>query len=114
LNNLSRVTRYASLFQSSVGSDEGIGEIGGLTLRRAQYSNAFGDQKFKRHYVPFNCFTLFSIQALLRSVQKRRHLFKSAYLELNTERSEVLEPNEMGFERRQALEYRIAAIEHRT
>jgi len=30
---------------------------------------------------------------------------------LNTERSEVLEPHEMGFERRQALEYCIAALE---
>jgi hypothetical protein len=33
---------------------------------------------------------------------------------LNTERSEVLEPHEMGIERRQALECREAAIEHRT
>ncbi|MGC9513997.1 MAG: hypothetical protein ACP5D8_10270 [Fidelibacterota bacterium] len=37
---------------------------------------------------------------------------KSAYLELNTERSEVLEPPEMGFERRQALEYHTAVHEH--
>jgi len=64
--------------------------------------------------VTFNCFTLFSIPALLRSVQKRSHPLKSAYLELNTKRSEVLEPHEMGVERRQALEYRTAAIEHRT
>jgi hypothetical protein len=55
---------------------------------------------------------LFSIPALLRSVQKRSHPLKSAYLELNTERSEVLEPHEMGFERRQALEYRSAVHEH--
>jgi hypothetical protein len=31
---------------------------------------------------------------------------------LNTERSEVLEPHEMGFERRQALEYHTAVHEH--
>ncbi|MGC9512707.1 MAG: hypothetical protein ACP5D8_03645, partial [Fidelibacterota bacterium] len=35
----------------------------------------------------------------------------AAQQRLNTERSAVLEPHEMGFERRQALEYRIAAIE---
>jgi CRISPR/Cas system type I-B associated protein Csh2 (Cas7 group RAMP superfamily) len=71
------------------------------------------------------------IQAALRAVQllhfvqhsstasqcskkNSSHPLKSAYLELNTERSEVLEPHEMGVERRQALEYRTAVIEHRT
>jgi hypothetical protein len=43
---------------------------------------------------------------------KKKYPLKSAYLGLNTERSEVLEPHEMGFERHQALKYRIAAIEH--
>jgi len=76
-----------------------------LVLRSVQHSNAFGEQKFKRHYVPFNCFEV---------LKKRSHPLKSANLELNTERSEVLEPHEMGVERRQALEYRTAAIEHRT
>jgi hypothetical protein len=79
-----------------------------LVLRCAQYSNAFGDQKFKRHYVPFNCFTMFSIQALHRSVQKRSHLLKSAYLGLKIERSEILERCAAAFESR------VAAIEHRT
>jgi hypothetical protein len=40
-------------------------------LRYAQCSKAFGDQKFKRHFVPFNYFAALSIQALHRSVQKR-------------------------------------------
>ncbi|WP_400167895.1 hypothetical protein [Fidelibacter multiformis] len=73
-----------------------------MTLRRVQYSNAFGDQKFKRHFVPFNGFAALSIPALLHSVQKRGHPFKSAYLELNTERSEVLERCIAAFESRVA------------
>jgi hypothetical protein len=56
--------------------------------------------KFKRHYVPFNCFTSFSIQALLRSVQKRSHPLKSAYLGLKIERSEILERCAAAFEHR--------------
>jgi hypothetical protein len=32
---------------------------GDWVLRYAQCSNAFGDQKFKRHFVPFNCFAVF-------------------------------------------------------
>jgi hypothetical protein len=34
----------------------------GLVLCCAQCSNAFGDLKFKRHFVPFNCFAALSIQ----------------------------------------------------
>jgi hypothetical protein len=66
----------------------GLIEIG---TSLAQCSNAFGDQEFKRHFVPFKFFAVFSIPALLRSVQKRSQLLKSAYLGLKIERSEVLE-----------------------
>jgi hypothetical protein len=79
---------------------QGIDWIGGLTLRRVQYSNAFGDQEFKRHFVPFNGFTAFSIPALLRSVQKRNNLLKSAYPGLKIERSEILERCAAAFEHR--------------
>jgi len=34
-------------------------EIGGLALRCAPGSNACGVQKFKRSFVPFNCFAVF-------------------------------------------------------
>jgi hypothetical protein len=47
--------------------------IGGIGTSLAQHSNAFGDQEFKRHFVPFNCFAALSIPALFRSVQKRSH-----------------------------------------
>jgi hypothetical protein len=47
--------------------------------------------RFKRHFAPFNYFAELSIPALLRSVQKRSHLLKSAYLGLKIERSEILE-----------------------
>jgi|GEM_PF-6605246 hypothetical protein len=48
------------------------------------------------------------------SIQSFSAFKDSRHQHLNTERSEVLEPHEMGVERRQALEYRTAAIEHRT
>jgi hypothetical protein len=32
-------------------------------MTQVQYSNAFGDQKFKRHFVPFNGFAALSIQS---------------------------------------------------
>jgi len=57
--------------------------------------------------VPFNGFAALSIQAPLRSVQKRNHPLKSAYLGLKIERSEILERCEAAFESREA------AIEHR-
>jgi hypothetical protein len=76
---------------------------------------------FKQHYVPFNGFTSFSIQAPSAFKDYRHRHLNAAQQHLNTERSEVLEhhevvlePHEMGIERRQALEYRTAAIEHRT
>jgi hypothetical protein len=45
--------------------------IGGLIDWQFVSSNAFGDQAFKRHFVPFNSFAALSISALLRRVQKR-------------------------------------------
>jgi hypothetical protein len=45
---------------------------------------------------------MFSIQALHRSVQKRSHLLKSAYLGLKIERSEILERCAAAFESRGA------------
>jgi hypothetical protein len=64
----------------------------------AQHSNVFGDQKFKRHFVPFNYFAALSIQPPSAFKDSRcRHLnaaqqrLKAAKRLLNTERSEMLE-----------------------
>jgi len=97
--------------------------------------------RFKRHFVPFNCFATLSIQALLRSVQEKHHILnadrrlKAAKRLLNTERSKVFESSfntpfgrfknsstatqcsrkTPQFERCEAtIESRVAAIEHRT
>ncbi len=45
------------------------------------------------------------------AVFKSHHTLNAAKQRLNTERSEVLEPHEVGIERRQALECRVAAFE---
>jgi hypothetical protein len=50
--------------------------IGGLIDWQFVSSNAFGDQAFKRHFVPFNGFAALSISALLRRVQKKRLPFE--------------------------------------